>query len=203
MTTGIAHVSPHLVTDFDVYDPTLAGEVDRFNDKIAELAAKGPVVYSTAYGGHWIVTGYQEIHTVLRDPHTYSAYPNNLVNAADGKFIPLELDPPEHTAFRHTLQPLFSPTRMRALETDIDSREFANPDTVQIDRSPNRHLTFSTGPHRCLGSHLARIEISIALAELHRRIPDYRVDPDKATISHASQVRGVLQLPILFTPEAQ
>ncbi|MGI8816746.1 MAG: hypothetical protein ACR2G2_16085 [Pseudonocardia sp.] len=45
----------------------------------------------------------------------FSSYPNNLVNAAQGKFL-LELDPPEHTAYRLALQPLFSPTRMRALE---------------------------------------------------------------------------------------
>jgi cytochrome P450 len=63
-------------------------------------------------------------------------------------------------------------------------------------------LAFGSGPHRCIGSHLARIEMSIALQELHRRIPDYRVDPDKPTISHATQIRGVLTLPILFTPEA-
>jgi cytochrome P450 len=62
---------------------------------------------------------YHEVHTALRDPYTYSSYPNNLVNAADGKFLPLELDPPEHTAFRHVLLPLFSPARMKALEQDI------------------------------------------------------------------------------------
>ncbi|MGV0834344.1 cytochrome P450 [Mycolicibacterium thermoresistibile] len=411
MTTIAERAPQHLVTDFDFYDPALAGEVDRFNETIGKLAEKGPVTYSTAYGGHWIVTGYNEAHTILRDPKTFSSYPNNLVNAGDGKFIPLELDPPEHTSYRHVLQPLFNPTRMRALEPEIratvnrlidgfanrgsaefisefahelpaavflklmgwpvedtplfseatdivvfgkpgateeenaearqqaaqqmfayfagvladrrqkddhddittqiintplqtengprpltdeelyrmffllliaglhtvqgslawsvihlshrtderqrliddpsllpqvveemlrietavtmgrkvmsdveiggvqmkagdqlvinlgavnrDSREFPEPGTVRIERSPNRHLAFGAGPHRCIGSHLARIEMSIALEELHRRIPDYRIDTSKPTISHATQIRGVLQLPILFTPESE
>ena len=409
MTTSSTEAPEHLRTDFDVYDPGLGGTTDLFNAEIAKLAAQGPVVFSSAHGGHWIVTGYDEVHAVLRDPATFSSYPNNLVNAGDGKFIPLELDPPEHTAYRHALQPLFSPTRMKVLEpriramvnrlidgfatrgsaefisefahelptsvflqlmdwpladapmftemTDItlqgkpgateeesaaarqqaaqqmfgyfagvlanrrarpgaddvtttiintpveieggarlltdeelcrmffllliaglhtvqgslawsvlhlsarpderqrliddpallpgaveemlriesavsmgrrvthdtelggvklkagdqllvvlaganrDGRQFNEPDEVRIDRAPNRHLAFGSGPHRCLGSHLARIELTIALEEIHRRIPDYRLDPGQPALSHASQVRGVVKLPILFTPE--
>lgn len=409
MTTSLIDVPAHLVTDFDIYDPSLAGEVDRLNDKVQELAAIGPVVYSTAHGGHWVVTGYAEAHAILCDPELFSSYPNNLVDAADGKFIPIELDPPEHSSYRKILQPLFSPRRMKVLEeqireavdrlidkfasrgsaefvsefahelptsvflslmgwpledapmfteaTDIailgkpgateeenltarheaagqmfayfaqvladrrarpdanditsvlintpletdegrreltdeelcrmfflllvaglhtvqgtlawgimhlanrpqlrqqliddpgllssaveemlrfeaavsmgrrarvdtevagvqikqddqlvvilaaanrDGGEFPNPNDMQLDRAPNRHLAFGSGPHRCLGSHLARIEVAAAMKAIHRRIPDYRIDPAMPVISHASQVRGVIQLPILFTPE--
>ena len=57
---------------------------------MAELAAIGPVVYSTAHGGHWIITRYKEIHDVLTDTDNFSSYPNNLVTPADfGRFIPL------------------------------------------------------------------------------------------------------------------
>jgi cytochrome P450 len=410
MTTSITEAPEHLRVDFDIYDPSLAAPVDVMQERIAELAARGPVVYSTAHGGHWLVTGYSEVHEVLRDPRTYSSYPNNLVDAGAGKFIPLELDPPEHTAYRQALQPLFNPVRMKALEprirgivnrlidgfaargeaefvsefahelptsvfltlmgwpvddapmfsemTDIalmgkpgateeesnaarqeaaqrmfgyfaqviaerrgmdepgdditaaiintplkadggervptdeelsrmffllliaglhtvqgslawgvmhlsanpeqrrrliddpalvpdaveeilrleaavaagrrvtcdtelggvrlkagdqllvllaganrDAGEFADPAAMRIDRSPNRHLAFGSGPHRCLGSHLARVELRIALEEIHRRIPDYRPDPRRPSVSHSSQVRGVVQLPIVFTPE--
>lgn len=57
----------------------------------------------------WIVTGHQEAHAVLRDPATFSSYPNNLVAAGDGTFIPVELDPPEHTGYRKALQPPTTP----------------------------------------------------------------------------------------------
>jgi cytochrome P450 len=410
MTTVLSSVPPPLRTEFDVYDPALTHPADTFQEKIAELAAISPLLYSERYGGHWIVTRYEEIHEVLRRPETFSSFPNNLVPHGAGKFLPLEIDPPEHTAFRKALQPLFGPTRMRALEPRIralvnelldgfasrgsaeyisefahelparvflalmdwplsdarlfteatdttlrgvpgaseeesnaareraaqrmlgyfaqvvadrraggkadditsqivhqtieldgearplsdeelcnmffllliaglhtvtgtlawsvmhladrpaerrrliddpslipsaveemlrieaavspgrrvrhdttlggiglktgdqlllvlaganrDGREFDEPDVVRIDRTPNRHLSFGSGPHRCLGSHLARVELRIVFEELHRRIPDYRIDTRRQIVSHPSQVRGVLELPILFTPES-
>ncbi len=409
MTTAMDRVPPNLVTDFDVYDPSLATPVDVFQQRVAELAAKGPVVYSPAYGGHWVVTRYKEIHEVLTDPKTFSSYPNNLVTPADfGKFIPLELDPPEHTAYRQALQPLFSPQRMKKLSDDIrtvvnglidefapkgqaefisefahelpariflalmdwpledaslfteatdvvlfgkpggtqeesdqariaagltvagyfqkviedrrsnprgdatsilintevelpdgarvledqelilmfylllmgglhtvqgslawaimhlvnnpaqreriiadpavipkaveeilrieaavaagrratrdvelggvsiaegdqlllmlcsanrDPDAFPHPNDFDINRSSNRHLSFGAGVHRCLGSHLGRIELTIALEELHRRIPDYQLVESDPPVFHSTQVRGCLRMPITFTPE--
>lgn len=409
MTTAMDRVPPNLVTDFDVYEPSLATPVDVFHQRVAELAAKGPVVYSPAYGGHWVVTRYKEIQQVLTDPKTFSSYPNNLVTPADfGKFIPLELDPPEHTAYRQVLQPLFSPQRMKKLSDDIrtvvnglidefapkgqaefisefahelpariflalmdwpledaalfteatdvvlfgkpggtqdesdqarisagltvagyfqkviedrrsnpredatsklintevelpngtrlledqelilmfylllmgglhtvqgslawaivhlvnnpaqrdlivadpavipraveeilrieaavaagrratsdvelggvsiaegdqlllmlcsanrDPDAFPHPTDFDINRSPNRHLSFGAGVHRCLGSHLGRVELTIALEELHRRIPDYQLVESDPPIFHSTQVRGCLRMPITFTPE--
>ncbi len=121
MTTTEKAVPEHLVVDFDIYDQSLAQPVDNVQQRVAELSAKGPVVYSTAHGGHWIVTRYKEIHEVLRDPDTFSSYPNNLVTgpAGMGKLVPIELDPPEHTGYRLALQPLFSPNRMKALTDQI------------------------------------------------------------------------------------
>lgn len=409
MTTVEKSVPEDLVVDFDIYDQTLAQPVDNLQDRVADLAQKGPVVYSTAYGGHWIVTHYNEVHEVLRDPDTFSSYPNNLVTgpAGMGKLVPIELDPPEHTGYRLAMQPLFSPNRMRALEeqirdlvnelidgfadkgetefisafahelptrvflalmdwpledaplfteaTDIvlmgkpgaseeesqqaraaagfemfgyfhkmvqerrenpgdditstlihtevdledgkrlltdeelyrmffllliaglhttqgalawaiihlsknpeqrraliedeslipstveeilrfeaavtpgrratrdvelggvqikegdqlilmlcsanrDPEEFEDATDLQVERHPNRHLSFGAGPHRCLGSHLARVELRMALEELHRRIPDYELVENDPPILHASQVRGCMRLPITFTP---
>ncbi|MFT4394156.1 cytochrome P450 [Gordonia lacunae] len=399
-----------VTVDFDVYDQSIAAPIDRFQERAAELAAKGPVVYSTAYGGHWIVTRYNEIHEVLRDAETFSSYPNNLVtNEAFGKFIPIELDPPEHTGYRKALQPLFGPARMKTLSdsirvvvndlldgfaakgeaeyisefahelpariflalmdwpiedaplfteaTDVvlfgkpggteeeslearavagmqmlgyfqkmvderradpgedvtsqlihtevemedglrlltdeelnrmffllliaglhtvqgslawaivhlvnnpgqrqdiiddpdaiptaveeilrieaavvpgrratrdvelggmtisageqlilmlcsanrDDAEFDEPDDLDLTRRPNRHLSFGGGAHRCLGSHLARIELTIALEEIHRRIPDYELVESDPPVFHASQVRGCVRMPIRFTPES-
>ncbi|ASR01449.1 cytochrome P450 [Gordonia rubripertincta] len=400
-----------VTVDFDVYDPSIAAPIDRFQEYAAELAAKGPVVYSTAHGGHWIVTSYNEIHEVLRDAETFSSYPNNLVtNEAFGKFIPIELDPPEHTGYRKALQPLFGPARMKKLSDDIrnvvndlldgfakkgeaeyisefahelpariflalmdwpvedaplfteatdvvlfgkpggteqeslearaiagmqmlgyfqkmvderratpgddvtsqlihteveledglrlltdeelnrmffllliaglhtvqgslawaivhlvnnpeqrqeiiddpelmiptaveeilrieaavvpgrratrdvelggmkisegeqlilllcsanrDDEEFDDPDALDISRKPNRHLSFGGGPHRCLGSHLARIELTIALEEILRRIPDFQLVEADPPVFHSSQVRGCVRMPIRFTPES-
>ncbi|MEH3140960.1 MAG: cytochrome P450 [Mycobacterium kyogaense] len=406
--TTVEKVPADLVVDFDVYDPDLATPVDVMQERVAELAAKGPVVYSRAYGGHWVVTRYKEIQAVLTDPATFSSYPNNLVTNDIGKFIPLELDPPEHTSYRQALQPLFSPQRMKRLSESIrvvvnelidrfattghaewisefahelpariflalmdwpltdaplfteatdtilfgkpggteeesnqarmmagftmfgyfqsiveqrratpgdditstlihtevklpdgqrlltdeelnrmffllligglhtvqgslawaivhlvnnpdqraaiiedpslipkaveeilrieaaiipgrratrdvelggvriaegdqlilmlcganrDPDEFPGPADFTVERHPNRHLSFGAGPHRCLGSHLGRIELTIALEELHRRIPDYQLVESDPPVFHSSQVRGCMRLPITFTPE--
>ncbi|MDV8067114.1 cytochrome P450 [Rhodococcus sp. IEGM 1366] len=409
--TTTEHIPANLVVDFDVYDQSLAQPVDTVQARVAELAGKGPVVYSPTHGGHWIVTRYKEIHEVLRDTETFSSYPNNLVTGPGGmgKFIPIELDPPEHTGYRVALQPLFSPNRMKALTDEIrdvinelldgfagkgeaefisefahelptrvfltlmdwpaddapmftemtdtvlmgkpgaseeassqatvaaglemigyfqkivderranpgdditstlihteveledgkrlltdeelnrmffllliaglhtvqgslawsiihlfnnpdqrdalvddetlipsaveeilrieaavipgraatrdvelggvqikkgeqlilmlcsanrDDTEFEDPEELNLERHPNRHLSFGSGAHRCIGSHLARIELSLALEELHRRIPDYELIESDPPILHAGQVRGCARLPIRFTPEA-
>lgn len=60
-----------------------------------------------------------------------------------------------------------------------DDEEFESPDWFVADRAPNRHLTFGAGPHRCLGSHLARLEMRVVLEEILQRIPAYRIDPDQ------------------------
>jgi len=62
---------------------------------------------------------------------------------------------------------------------DRDPDAFAAADQFVIDRSPNRHLAFGVGPHRCVGSHLARLEMRIALEEWHRKVPDYEIPDDE------------------------
>ena len=64
--------------------------------------------------------------------------------------------------------------RRRELPT-VD--EFDDASDVRFDRERNRHLAFGGGAHRCLGSHLARLELEVALEEFHRRIPDYELAP--------------------------
>jgi cytochrome P450 len=78
-----------------------------------------------------------------------------------------------------------------------DEAEFDRPEEVDFDRHPNRHLAFGAGPHRCLGSHLARMELRVALEEWHRRIPDYRIPEGAAVRRHLSAVRGVDSLPLV------
>ncbi|GAA4546613.1 cytochrome P450 [Pseudonocardia xishanensis] len=79
-----------------------------------------------------------------------------------------------------------------------DGEVFDEPHALRLDRSVNRHLAFGAGVHRCVGSHLARIEIRVALEEIHRRMPDYALDGDP--VFHHSQVRGLEHLPLRFTP---
>jgi cytochrome P450 len=58
-----------------------------------------------------------------------------------------------------------------------DPAAFPAPDDVDLARSPNRHLTFGVGPHRCLGAAQARLEVTVALQEFHHVVRDYELDP--------------------------
>jgi cytochrome P450 len=78
-----------------------------------------------------------------------------------------------------------------------DEAEFPEANQVKIDRQNNRHLAFGAGPHRCLGSHLARRELMIGLTVWHQRIPEYRLDPDVAITEHGRQV-GLNNLPLVW-----
>jgi len=63
-----------------------------------------------------------------------------------------------------------------------DSAVFEDPTILDFDRQVNKHIAFGSGAHRCLGSHLARHELGVALQEWHAAIPDYRIAPtDKRT----------------------
>ena len=56
-----------------------------------------------------------------------------------------------------------------------DPKEFRDPNEFDIDRFPNRHVAFGIGPHRCLGSNLARLEVAIAAEEVLKAMPRFRL----------------------------
>ncbi len=81
-----------------------------------------------------------------------------------------------------------------------DPRAFPDADTVVLDRTPNRHLTFGAGPHRCQGAHLARLQMRVALEEWHSRIPDYWLGDEDTILEHGGQL-GLERLPIAWAAE--
>ena len=81
-----------------------------------------------------------------------------------------------------------------------DDAERDDVDQVKFDRSSNRHLAFGGGIHRCLGSHLARQEMRIALREWHRRIPDYHIEPG-FVIEHMVGIRSINGLRLVLSEE--
>jgi cytochrome P450 len=84
-----------------------------------------------------------------------------------------------------------------------DPQEFSDPHSVDVTRSPNRHLAFGAGPHRCVGSNLGRVELIVAFEEILRRIPDFALVDGDPPVRHASQVRGLYRLPLTFTPSGR
>ena len=67
---------------------------------------------------------------------------------------------------------------------------------VMLDRAPAAHYAFGAGPHRCLGSHLARQELTIFLREWHARHPEYELATDEPILEHRGSVHGIAHLPL-------
>jgi cytochrome P450 len=80
---------------------------------------------------------------------------------------------------------------------NTDERAWVDHDTVDFDRAENRHIAFGGGAHRCLGSHLARMELRVALEEWHRAIPDYRVR-DGVELRYSPGLRAVENLELAW-----
>jgi cytochrome P450 len=79
-----------------------------------------------------------------------------------------------------------------------DERAYADPDRFDLRREADPStMFFGYGIHRCLGAHLARLEIRIAFEEILARWPDFAVDESRAVRHVTSNVRGVQGLPLL------
>ena len=79
-----------------------------------------------------------------------------------------------------------------------DPEAFEDADQFQIDRRKNRHVAFGLGIHRCLGSNLARLELTVALQEWLRAFPDYELDTTQETTWANGQIRGPRNIPVLL-----
>ncbi len=86
------------------------------------------------------------------------------------------------------------------ISANRDEDIFENPDKFDIGRSPNPHMAFGGGgPHFCLGTNLARMEIRVMFQHLLDRMPDLRLDGEPQRLQSAF-INGVKHLPIAFSP---
>jgi cytochrome P450 len=80
-----------------------------------------------------------------------------------------------------------------------DPEVFTEPERVILDRQNNRHAAFGLGIHRCIGSHLARMELRVALEVWMERFPDFDLTDPSAVTWSKGQVRGPRRLPVRVT----
>lgn len=79
-----------------------------------------------------------------------------------------------------------------------DPAEFPDPDRIDLARDNNRHTAFAYGPHRCLGSHLARRELIVGLEEFLARIPTFRLKAGSSPITYGGYVFGIENLDLAW-----
>lgn len=76
----------------------------------------------------------------------------------------------------------------------LDERRLGCPEKVDIDREDKVHLSFGGGPHRCAGSHLARLELRVFFDTLLTMLPEFRLDPDRPARFHGGPAISVKEL---------
>ena len=80
---------------------------------------------------------------------------------------------------------------------NTDERAWERPDEVDFHREVNKHIAFGGGAHRCLGSHLARMELRVALEEWHLAVPDYRL-PEGIELRYSQGLRSIDNLELIW-----
>ena len=121
--------------DFDPDDP--AGHADP-EGLYGRLRERCPVAHSDSYGGFWAVTRYRDVQQVMRDPATFSSAEGIIIprNPASGRRPPLHYDPPEHTAYRKVISPVFRRERLgwlaQAVSTLAENLVSALPANVEL-----------------------------------------------------------------------
>jgi cytochrome P450 len=81
---------------------------------------------------------------------------------------------------------------------NLDSERFPAPEVVGVGREDKAHIVFNGGPHRCVGSHLARIEIQILYERMLALLPPFRLNPDKVATFHGGPVIGPDMLDLIW-----
>jgi cytochrome P450 len=97
--------------------------------------------------------------------------------------------------------PISAGQRVYALlgSANLDPEEFGDAEKVCPDREVNRHMAFGSGTHRCFGSHLARMQLSVALKEWHSRIPHYSVSR-RTKLTFTPGIRTAERFPMRLGP---
>ncbi len=106
------HVPPELVVDFDFFRPEGA-EVDPFL-ALKRLHDKPDIFWTPRNGGHWVATRGDDIRAILTEPEVFSSRHVFIPKSGRPPIVPLELDPPDHEAYRRLLLPAFTPPAVAA-----------------------------------------------------------------------------------------
>lgn len=94
-----------------------------------------------------------------------------------------------------------APVNVITSAANHDPKRFEHADDFDIDRPPALHLAFGTGPHQCLGMHLARLELKVGLETILTGLPNLRFDPDDpgpAPVIEGFAFRGPDRLPVVW-----
>ena len=85
---------------------------------------------------------------------------------------------------------------------NYDPKRFPDPARFDLDREDKAHISFNSGPHRCVGSHLARLELTLMLQQWFARMPNVEIDPTHRPAMRGGQIMALETLPIVWDSAA-
>jgi cytochrome P450 len=172
-------------------------EKEVFGGCLLLLMAGIDTTWSAIGASIWHLAGDQENQARLRqDPDLWPSAIEELLRA----FAPVTMarEVTVDTEFHGCPMKAGDPLLLPFPAANRDPEAFADAERVELDRPDNRHFAFGVGIHRCLGSNLARLELTVALQRFMERIPTFHLaDPDAVRWS-GGQVRGPRVLPLSF-----
>ncbi|WP_317929674.1 cytochrome P450 [Halioxenophilus sp. WMMB6] len=81
---------------------------------------------------------------------------------------------------------------------DLDPKAFNNPAEFQLKRKESGHIAFGVGPHRCLGSHLARLELTLVYQAVLQQLPSFALDPNQPVTYRGGNILAIESLPLVW-----
>lgn len=183
--------------------------------RLAQAQACGEIAYEDLVGmfGFLLFAGHETainligngLWLLLTHPESWSTLRRQpeLMPSAVEEILRFE-SPEQRTSFRIALEPIeLTGHRLEPGDqfgaiigaANRDPTEFADPETFDIQRTPNRHLAFGLGVHMCLGKLMARTEAALALSRLVARCPEIRLTDTVPRWRTNSFFRGLADLP--------
>ena len=104
----------------------------------------------------------------------------------------------EDMEFRGIAMKAGEPVMLSTTLFGLDDRKFPDPTRIDFGRENKVHMIFGSGPHRCLGSHLARQELRIFLEEWFARIPEFSIEPGAEVVAKSGRNNAMITLPLCW-----
>jgi len=177
------------VTQADVFDRKMTEQEVRAMGVLLLIGGLDTVAAALGFDFYWLAKNPDQ-QALLR------AEPSRLVLAAEELLRAYPTVTPTRTAMRDVVvggAPIRKGDLVAcpSMTANRDPAEFTDPDRIDLTREDNRHVAFAYGPHRCLGSHLARREIVIGLEEWLARIGPFRIKEGTVPTTHGGFVFGI------------
>ncbi len=190
----------------DIVDLLLAAEVDGEGLAAEEVQGIAYLLFLAGIDTVASMLSFTILH-LARNPHQYAQLhqdPEKVAASVDeflrlNAFISLNRICEQDTQLEGVLIKAGDNVVIPSAITSRDPRVFGAPDTFDTDRSRgelNRHHAFGAGAHKCIGLHLAKLEVRVVLEEFCRRVSSVSLSTDRKIIGHGGTTMGLDTLPI-------